>query len=63
MLLGTEGEALLQRVLARILWWRDVDAAFDERLQAIDDLTAIVRQQVEPKRRAPMRVRRRQDAA
>jgi hypothetical protein len=48
--LGSAGEALLGRVLDRIRRWQRADDELDEQLQAIDDLTAILRQQalVEP---------------
>jgi hypothetical protein len=45
--LGTASEALLGRVLSRIRRWHEVNGAVDDRLRAIDDLTAILRQQIE----------------
>jgi hypothetical protein len=45
--LGSAGEALLGRVLDRIRRWQQADDELDDQLRAIDDLTAILRQQAE----------------
>ena len=45
--LRSAGEALFGRVLSCIRRWHEVNGAVDDQLRAIDDLTAILRQQIE----------------
>jgi hypothetical protein len=48
--LGSAGEALLARVLGRWRTWDELNEELEDQIRAIDDLTAILREQIEAER-------------